>query len=853
MKFMERTCGRNTSVCAGAKNVLTGEKTVVPVSDTKISLTALSSDDRNEHFKAIVNSSDDAIISKTVTGVVTSWNAGAQNLFGYSAEEMIGNNMLALFPKDRAEEESFILDLILAGERVDHFDTVRIHKNGKLVEVSVSISPIRNVQGEIVGASKIARDISDRKRLEAMQSQFKVIVESSDDAIVSMSLDGKIVSWNPGAEAIFGYSASEVIGLPVLFLLPPGVKEEEGQLIEKLAKGEKIEHLESVIICKDGRQIVVSMTTSPIRDVSGKIIGVSKIARDITARKLAETRLLLTASVFTNTNEGIVITDDQGHIVEVNNSFLRISGYERQEILGQNPDMFRSSRHDPSFIRSVLEVVLATGTFQGEVWSRKKDGSAYACLLTINMIKDETGAVQHFVSLVSDITPLREKQEQMEHLAHFDALTDLPNRILLADRLRQAMAHVTRHRQSLAVLYLDLDFFKEINDKYGHDTGDRLLVTVSHRMTGAMRHVDTLSRIGGDEFVAVLLDVGTPVECNHLAERILHACSEPVLINGNLLQISASIGMTIYPQDAVDADQLMRHADRAMYEAKQAGRNRITLFDADLENEIKNRAQLLSSIEEAFGNNEFVMYYQPKVNMRLGTVFGLEGLIRWLHPQRGILLPDDFLPHIEHHHMEFFMGYWAIETGMAQIAQWHEAGLSISISINVSANLLQLPDFEQRLGALLNQYPDIGPGMLELEILESTAMHDITSVIEVIRKCQQLGVVFSVDDFGTGYSSLTCLRRLPVETLKIDQSFVRDLLSDHDDYSIVQGVIALAHAFGRKIVGEGVENIEIGEELLDLGCDLAQGFGIARPMPADQIPDWITSWTPPPCWKHRGI
>ena len=826
---------------------------MVTLDDKTNGLVKLSMEDQNEHFKAIVHSSDDAIISKTVTGVVTSWNQGAQKLFGYTEQEMLGNTMLALFPPDRADEESFILDLILAGERVDHFDTVRIHKNGKALAVSVTISPIRNAQGKIVGASKIARDISDRKLLELVRSQFQVIVESSDDAILSLSLDGKILSWNQGAEAIFGYSANEMIGLPMSFLLLADAIEADRRLIQKLKDGEKAGHVESAIICKSGRQIIVSMTTSAVRDIDGNITGVSRIARDITARKQAETRLQLTASVFSNTNEGIVITDKHGIIVEVNDSFLRISGYERHEVIGQHPGMFRSSRHDPNFFKMIVEMLMSTGIFQGEAWSRRKDGSACAGLLTVNAVRDEAGAIKQFLALISDVTPLRKKQEQMEHLAHFDALTDLPNRVLLADRLQQAMAHVIRHKQSLAVLYLDLDNFKDVNDKYGHDAGDRLLVTVSRRMTEALRHVDTLSRIGGDEFVAVLLDVGTPVECSHLAERILQACSKPVQISGNLLQVSASIGMTIYPQDNVDADQLTRHADRAMYEAKQAGGNRITLFDANLDNEIKYRSQLLLRIEEAFSNNELVMYYQPKVNMRLGTVFGAEALIRWQHPQRGLLVPADFMPHIEHHYMEFAIGYWVIETGLAQISQWQEAGLSISISVNVSASLLQDPDFVPKLRALLAKYPQVDPMALELEILESTAMHDITAIILVIQTCQQLGVSFSVDDFGTGYSSLTCLRRLPVETLKIDQSFVRDLLFDREDYSIVQGVIALARAFGRKVIAEGVENIETGEELLDLGCDLAQGFGIARPMPADQLPDWIGSWTPHPCWKHRGF
>ena len=813
----------------------------------------LSATEINEHFKSIVRSSEDAIISKTVSGIVTSWNKGSEKLFGYSAEEMIGNSMLMLFPKDRLNEESFILDLIIAGEKVEHFDSIRIHKTGKLIDVSVTISPIRDSFGMIIGSSTIARDISRRKQLEGMQNQFKAIIEFSDDAIISMAPTGIIQSWNRGAEAIFGYSASEMIGLPVSYLLPPGKNDDGDGDWEKLKKGEKIEPLESVRICKDGRPIAVAITTSAIRDAKEKVIGISKIIQDITLKKYHETRLQLTSSVFTNTNEGILITDSKGTILEVNDSFLRISGYSRNEILGKTPSIFRSSRHDPKFINAIRELLMSTGTYQGEAWSRRKDGSAYASLLTINVVKDESGEIKHYVSLISDITPLRKKQEQMEHLAHFDALTDLPNRILLADRLQQAMAHVSRHKQSLAVLYLDLDYFKEVNDKHGHNAGDQLLITVSHRMKDALRNVDTLARIGGDEFVAVLLDVGTPVECNHLAERILHACAEPVLIDGNLLQVSASIGMTIYPQDNTDADELMRHADRAMYEAKQAGRNRVLMFDSALDSEIKNRSLQLSRIATALDTNEFVLYYQPKVNMRLGTVFGAEALIRWQHPQRGILPPSEFLPLIENHSMEFTLGYWVIETALAQINTWSEIGLTMAVSVNICANLLLKSDFVENLTSILSKFTNINPGALELEILETSDTHDITKILKVIQQCQHLGVCFSVDDFGTGYSSLTYLNRLPAETLKIDQSFVRDILIDREDLAIVQGVIALAHAFKRKVVAEGVENIEIGEKLLDLGCDFAQGYGIDRPMPGDEFPSWVASWAPHDYWKNRAF
>lgn len=811
----------------------------------------LSAREKSDYFEAIISSSDDAIIGKTVCGIVTSWNRGAELLFGYSAIEMIGRSMLPLIPEDRVDEESFILNLIVAGERVDHFATIRIHKNGTLLDVSETISPITDSTGKIIGASKIARDISERKQLEAIQSHFRAIVESSDAAIFSQSLDGIILSWNAGATAIFGFSEKDMIGQSVTSLLLPAFLDQDNRTIQALQAGEKQDCQETSLTCKNGTFVMVSMTTSPIRNDNDKVVGISRMARDVTAKKLSEARLLLTSSVFTGTTEGIVITNSQGRIVEVNDAFVRISGYEHHELLNQFPTMLRSS-YDPDFIQTAQNTLASVGFFRAEAWIRRKDGSPCAGLLTINRIRDSSDCVTHYVALISDITALRLKQEQLEHMAHFDALTDLPNRVLLADRLTQSMAHVLRSRQSLAVLYLDLDYFKEVNDKHGHAIGDQLLVTVSQRMRAAMRSTDTLSRIGGDEFVAVLEDVGTLLKCRRRAERLLQACAEPVLVDGIMLQMSASIGMTIYPQDDVAPDQLIRHADQAMYEAKQSGRKRVALFDSVLEIEVNNRSHQLARLVQAFDSNEFALYFQPQVNMRLGCVIGAEALIRWLHPQRGVVPPAQFLGLIDNHWLEYAIGYWVIDTGLAQIAAWQKMGLNITVSVNVSANVLQHNDFVANLAVLIDKYPGLAANALELEILETSALNDITALIVTIQQCQQLGVCFAVDDFGTGYSSLTYLRRLPVETLKIDQSFVRDILIDHDDFSIVQGVIALAQAFHREVIAEGVENIEIGEQLLDLGCDLAQGYGIARPMPAEQFPDWVRSWTPHSRWKHHS-
>jgi EAL domain-containing protein (putative c-di-GMP-specific phosphodiesterase class I) len=370
-------------------------------------------------------------------------------------------------------------------------------------------------------------------------------------------------------------------------------------------------------------------------------------------------------------------------------------------------------------------------------------------------------------------------------------------------------------------------------------------------MKDALREGDTLARIGGDEFVAVLTDLTTVEDCEPVLERLLFAASTPVTIHDVLLNVSASIGVTLYPQDSVDTDQLMRHADQAMYMAKQAGKNHYHLFDTVQDDAVKVQRESLAAIRRALNDHQFVLYYQPKVNMRTGTVIGVEALIRWQHPEKGLLSPIDFLPIIENHVMMIEMGDWVIDSALTQIGQWQKMGinLSVSISVNIAAVQLQQPDFTDRLIKHLNAHPDVAPQSLQLEILETSALEDVHHISTIMSDCMTLGVSFALDDFGTGYSSLTYLRRLPANLIKIDQTFVRDMLINSDDLAIVEGVIALAKSFKRDVIAEGVETIEHGSALLQLGCELAQGFGIARPMLASDIPAWVNNWKPDNKWQ----
>jgi diguanylate cyclase (GGDEF)-like protein/PAS domain S-box-containing protein len=563
--------------------------------------------------------------------------------------------------------------------------------------------------------------------------------------------------------------------------------------------------------------------------------------RNLTRRRNEES-LRLAASVFDTIREGIVITDAENNIVDVNPGFTRITGYSAAEALGRNPRMLASGRHERAFYTEMWDALTTRKSWRGEIWNRRKSGEIYPELVSIVAVENDSGALLRYVGVFSDISQIKAHEAELDHIAHYDTLTGVPNRRLLADRMNQAIARVRRERKPFAVCYLDLDGFKPINDRYGHEAGDRLLVALTRSLQDVLRAGDTIARLGGDEFVLLLNDVGTGADCNAMLERILGATSRPIDIDNVQLALSASIGVTIYPNDNSDADTLLRHADQAMYWAKEGGRNRYHLFDIDHDRAVKARVESRKRIAEALSRREFVMYYQPQVDLVARRVVAVEALIRWQHPQRGLLLPGAFLGGIDDVGLEVAMGEYVLEAVLGQAAAWKKAGLELRASINIGANHLQQPGFVERLQQLLRRHPALRPGDLELEILESAAIEDLTSAVRNLSQGAAQGLRFALDDFGTGYSSLGYLGQLPVDTLKIDRGFVRGMLADSVNLGIVESIVHLARAFNMTVVAEGVETRQQADKLIELGCTLVQGFGVARPMPAEQLPGWIDSW-----------
>jgi diguanylate cyclase (GGDEF)-like protein/PAS domain S-box-containing protein len=689
------------------------------------------------------------------------------------------------------------------------------------------------------------------QQIHREKTLLRGLLDNIPDYIFIKDTDSVYIACNKAVEAYFGAPESRIVGKTDFDFVDAETAKSFRRIDqEMLARGELIT-TEEMITHPDGQQFYLETLKTPFRDNEGRILGLIGVGRNITERKQVEIKLELAAKVFTHAREGIMITDADAIVIEVNDTFTQITGYSREEAIGRSPRILQSGRHTQEFYAAMWNALLSEGYWCGEVWNRHKSGRVYAEMITISAVKDSQGKIQNFVGLFTDITQMKEHQMQLEYIAHYDALTQLPNRLLLTDRLQQAILNNDRHQKTLAVIYLDLDGFKAVNDNYDHKIGDELLIAVSKRMKEALREGDTLSRIGGDEFVAVLIDLEHIKACEPILSRLLHSAAEPISINGIELQVSSSIGVTFYPPDNVDADQLIRHADQAMYIAKQKGKNRYHLFDVEQDAAIKTQQQQLEEIQHALYRREFELHYQPKVNLLTGLVIGVEALIRWRHPERGLLLPHDFLPVTETQPLSVELGAWVLNTALCQIRAWRAQGIDLPVSVNIGARQFQQTNFVARLEKLLSAYPDIPANRLELEILETSALGDLAVVSEKIKACQALGLRFALDDFGTGFSSLTYLRHLPVDTLKIDQTFVRDMLNDEDDLAIVNSVIGLAHTFKRKVIAEGVETPQHAEKLLSLGCELAQGYGIAKPMPATELAAWLHDWTVAKLWANR--
>ncbi|MBH3371232.1 EAL domain-containing protein [Pseudomonas carnis] len=548
-------------------------------------------------------------------------------------------------------------------------------------------------------------------------------------------------------------------------------------------------------------------------------------------------RLRQAAAVFDCTREGVLVTDTQGLIVHVNRAFMEITGYQRDDVMGQRPSLFKSGRHSAHFYQQMFQALESTGEWSGEIWNRRKSGEVYPQWQTIRVIHDDQGQVSHYVAVFSDISAMKNSEHELAHLAHHDPLTDLPNRLLFTDRAEQALASAQVHKRGCALLLMDLDHFKIINDSLGHNVGDQLLKLVAERLSGLFGPGVTLARLGGDEFAVLAESCPQVVQAAALAQRMLNAMKDPFIFDGNQLFISASIGISLFPSDALSAEQLLRNADSALFKAKSAGREGYALYTEELTAHAQHRVEIAGELRRALDQHELRVYYQPVHDLHDSRLVGVEALVRWQHPERGLVPPGEFIPIAERTGLIADIDAWVMDQACRQMCQWLADGAPLSfIAINVSSRLFARRELYEQVAQVLHT-TGLDPAFLELEVTESAVMDDPEVALEQLHRLRELGLRLAIDDFGTGYSSLLRLKRLPVQKLKIDQGFVAGLPWDEDDAAIVRVVIALAKSMGMQVHAEGIEQVEQARFLLDQECDMGQGYWFGRPMPADEI-DW---------------
>ena len=554
--------------------------------------------------------------------------------------------------------------------------------------------------------------------------------------------------------------------------------------------------------------------------------------------------LRLAEKVFETTFEGIMVTDANSAIESINPAFTKITGYELHEVVGKKPGVLSSGRHDLEYYRKMQSDLAGNGCWQGEIWNRRKNGEVYPEWLSISTVKNPEGRITNYVAIFSDITERKASEDHVRHLAHHDALTNLPNRMLLMERLSHALAHAHRQGQKVAVMFLDLDRFKNINDTLGHMVGDQLLKSVAERLSACVREDDTVARLGGDEFVIVLEDVSSIQDVIGVTQKLINAMERSVMLDRQEMYITTSIGVSVYPDDGDSADILIRHADTAMYRAKEQGRNNCQFFTADMNTRALDRLTMENSLRHALERNEFLLYYQPQVDLRTHSITGMEALLRWQHPDFGLVLPAHFIPMAEETGLIVSIGEWALRAACFQNKAWQDAGMPcLHVAVNLSARQFKQPNLVSVVSQALAD-SGLEPRFLELEITESIAMEHAEETIARLNELKAMGATISMDDFGTGHSSLSYLKRFPIDTLKIDQSFIQDVLLDSQDAAIAAAITTLARSLKMRVVTEGVETKEQVGFLRAHDRDEVQGYYFSHPLPADAFADLLRSKLP---------
>jgi diguanylate cyclase (GGDEF)-like protein/PAS domain S-box-containing protein len=669
---------------------------------------------------------------------------------------------------------------------------------------------------------------------EAMQQE---IFNQKAIGIGYISAEGEILFVNEYINKLLGYNQDELIGKNIHEVTYANDIYATNHVRSRLTENKDLHEIgfEKRYIHKNGDLIWTHVALSISRDEYGRVKYLIGFIKDIRERKEYEKQLKLSAAVFQNTNEAIMIADKKLKIQAVNDAFTQIIGYQEEEVIGELVLFLRSSFHATDFYKKVWASILKEGYWKGEMWGIRKNGEQFPLWLNISTIKDLNGEVQNYIGVFSDITSIKQSETDLEFLAHHDPLTKLPNRLLLSARIEQAIKRAKRANLKLAVLFLDLDKFKEINDTYGHSYGDEILITVTKRLKSIVRDQDTIARIGGDEFVLLIEDIEVIADLESILTKILDIFKQEILVHMQAFKLTASIGISIYPENGNNLEELVKNADTAMYEAKEDGRNTYRFYTQDMTKDLFTKMFMRNEIASAIENEEFVLYYQPQVSLKNTKTLGAEALVRWNHPTNGLLSPDKFIEIAEQTKLIIPLGKLILDMACKQMKQWVDIGLfSGRLSVNISAIQIQYSDFYETVLNVLEETKLSGSN-LEFEITESFMMKNPQKAIKLLNKLKNLGITFAIDDFGTGYSSLSYLKQLPVDNLKIDRSFVMDLPQDREDDAITTTIIAMSKSLGLNVIAEGIETKEQHEFLKAKGCSEGQGYYYSKPLPSEEF------------------
>lgn len=683
---------------------------------------------------------------------------------------------------------------------------------------------------------EITKEIRERSRKDRL---LATVVEQTADAIVTVDNEDKITSWNKAAKQTFGYSQDDVYGKYLELLFPVDKTDDELNQCSISTLGQEGEDI-CTGLSKTGTKLTVAISSSLLKDEHDIPVGKILILRDVTSQKKTEAELKLMASVFEHSAEGILITDDKNHIISINDAYSKITGYQPNEVIGKDPGVFASGKHGPEFYEEMWQTLLSTDQWQGEIWNKRKNNDIYPQLLTISLVRDDLGNVTNHIGIFTDIARQKAQEEHIQFMASHDSLTGLPNRNLLNDRIHQAFANAKRHENKVAVIFMDLDHFKNINDTLGHEVGDLLLKEVALRLQDQVREMDTVCRFGGDEFVLLLTELKQIGPVISITENFITAISNEYQIGDNKLLVTPSIGISIYPDDGHEATLIIRQADTAMYHAKRMGRGNFQFYTHSLNEMMAERMLIEQALREAINNQEFSLHYQPQITLSNEKVAGLEALIRWSHPELGQVSPAVFIPIAEEIGLIQEIGYWVLKEVSKTISEWRNiVGKDIRIALNISVKQLNHADFVAQIMEQLNLH-ELDSSNLELEITESVLMDSIEHSSDTLDALHNAGFPLAMDDFGTGFSSLSYLRKLSFDALKIDRSFIMDLTEDKDSQEIINAIIAMAHGLGISVIAEGVETQEQIQYLKAFGCDEVQGYYYSKPLPKNEAINYLS-------------